>query len=76
MQPVPQGSKIDELRALARKHATYFRYGTSTPAESVFAKLSETLQSTWHWVMEQVNAGSDAAKKTAGDAKEKVKEEL
>ncbi|ROW07049.1 hypothetical protein VPNG_06591 [Cytospora leucostoma] len=74
--PVPQGSKIDELRALARKHSTYFRYGTSTPAETVFAKLSETLQNTWQWVLEQVNAGSDAAKKTAGDAKEKVKEEL
>ncbi|KUI52536.1 Stress response protein ish1 [Cytospora mali] len=74
--PVPQGSKIDELRALARKHSTYFRYGTSTPSGTVFAKLSETLQNTWQWVVEQVNAGSVAAKKTAGDAKEKVKEEL
>lgn len=74
--PVPQGSKIDELRALARKHSTYFRYGTSSPSETVFAKLSETLQSTWHWIMEQVNAGSDAAKQTAGDARQKVKEEL
>lgn len=74
--PVPQGSKIDELRALARKHSTYFRYGTSSPSETVFAKLSETLQSTWHWIMEQVNAGSDAAKQTASDARQKVKEEL
>ncbi|ROV87121.1 hypothetical protein VMCG_10735 [Cytospora schulzeri] len=74
--PVPQGSKIDELRALARKHSTYFRYGTSSPSGTVLAKLSETLQSTWHWIMEQVNAGSDAAKQTASDARQKVKEEL
>ena len=66
---VPQGSKINELRAFARKQATYFRYGTSTPTETAFAKISAALQDGYQWVMGQINAGSEAAK-------QKVKEEL
>ena len=27
--PVPQGTKSNELKAFARRQATYFRYGTS-----------------------------------------------
>ncbi|KAI3396599.1 hypothetical protein diail_11851 [Diaporthe ilicicola] len=73
---VPQGSTINELRALARKHSTYFRYGTSSPSGTAFAKLSETLQATWQWIVGQLNSGADAAKQTAGEAKDKVKEEL
>ncbi|KAL1845481.1 hypothetical protein Daus18300_014523 [Diaporthe australafricana] len=73
---IPQGSTINELRALARKHSTYFRYGTSSPSGTAFAKLSETLQATWQWIVGQLNSGADAAKQTAGDAKDKVKEEL
>ncbi|PSR80012.1 hypothetical protein BD289DRAFT_374742 [Coniella lustricola] len=73
---VPQGSTVDQLRAYARKQSTYWRYGTSTPSGTLYAKLSETLQNTWQWVSSQLNAGADAAQKTAGDAKQKVKEEL
>lgn len=74
--PVPQGSTVDQLRATARKQWTYFRFGTNSPSGTFVAKLSESVQNTWQWVLNQVNAGSDAAKKTAGDAKDKVKEEL
>lgn len=74
--PVPQGSNVDQLRAYARKQWTYFRYGTNSPSGTFVAKLSESAQNTWQWIMDQLNAGSDAAKKTAGDAKDKVKEEL
>ncbi|KAK2614880.1 hypothetical protein N8I77_001671 [Diaporthe amygdali] len=73
---VPQGSTTNELRALARKHSTYFRYGTSSPSGTAFAKLSETVQAAWQWVVGQLNTGADVAKQTAGDAKDKVKEEL
>lgn len=76
MQSVPQGSTTNELRALARKHSTYFRYGTSSPSGTAFAKLSETVQAAWQWVVGQLNTGADVAKQTAGDAKDKVKEEL
>ncbi|KAF3766723.1 hypothetical protein M406DRAFT_287649 [Cryphonectria parasitica EP155] len=73
---VPQGSTIDQLRAYARKQSTYWRYGTNSPSETLFAKISETVRGTWQWVADQFNAGADAAQKTAGDAKEKVKQEL
>lgn len=73
---MPQGSNVDQLRAYARKQWTYFKYGTNSPSETAFAKLSESVQNSWQWVLDQLSAGSDAAKKTAGDAKDKVKEEL
>lgn len=71
-QPVPQGSSLNELRAFARKQSTYFRYGTSTPAETVFAKIQET----WDWVKDQLNIGAEEAKKKAGDANSKIRDEL
>jgi hypothetical protein len=74
--PVPQGSKVEELRAYARKQYTYFKYGTTTPSETIMAKLSESVKEAWDWVAHQVGLGADAAKKQAGDAKAKVKDEL
>jgi hypothetical protein len=74
--PVPQGSKIDELRAFARRQSTYYRYGTSTPAETFLAKINEGAQNTWNWVMDQLNLGADAAKKKAGEVNSKVRDEL
>lgn len=73
---VPQGSTVDEIRALARRQATYFRYGTSSPGGVLFAKLAEG----WDWITEQLSNGFDTAKqhgKAAEEAaREKVKEEL
>lgn len=64
------------MRAFARKHYTYFRYGTNSPSETIGAKVGESVRDTWQWVLNQFNAGADAAQKAAGDAKDKVKEEL
>ncbi|KAK3390816.1 hypothetical protein B0H63DRAFT_557713 [Podospora didyma] len=74
--PVPQGSTLNELRALARRQYTYFKYGTSTPTETIFAKIGENVKGGWDWVMSQLNIGADAAKKKANDASKKVHKEL
>ncbi|KAL7794380.1 hypothetical protein V8C37DRAFT_409193 [Trichoderma ceciliae] len=72
--PVPQGSKIDELRAEARKQSTYFRYGSSSPGGTVFAKLGETAMDSWRWISEQLHLGSEAARKEAAEAEAEAKE--
>ncbi|KAK0722051.1 hypothetical protein B0T26DRAFT_643268 [Lasiosphaeria miniovina] len=72
--PVPQGSTLNELRALARRQWTYFKYGTSTPTQTVFAVLGENVKSGWNWIMEQLSIGAGAAQKQA--QKQKVHKEL
>ncbi|KAJ0163970.1 Meiotic sister chromatid recombination protein 1 [Colletotrichum tanaceti] len=66
---VPQGSTVDELRAYARKQYTYFKYGTSTPSETLYAKIAENAKGTWNWVANQVGLGADVAQKKAADTK-------
>ncbi|KAK1706985.1 uncharacterized protein CLUP02_05068 [Colletotrichum lupini] len=73
---VPQGSTVNELRAYARKQYTYFKYGTSTPSDTLFAKVAENVKDTWNWVSNQIGLGADAAQKKAVESKEKVKQEL
>ncbi|KAJ0268210.1 hypothetical protein COL940_013614 [Colletotrichum noveboracense] len=73
---VPQTSTVDELRAYARKQYTYFKYGTSTPSETLLAKIEENAKGAWNWVTNQIGLGADAAQKKAGEAKEKAKQEL
>ncbi|KAK4155013.1 hypothetical protein C8A00DRAFT_42325 [Chaetomidium leptoderma] len=68
--PVPQGSTFNELCALARRQRTYFRYGTTTPAETLFAKVRENVLGGWDWVASQLRVGSDAAKAKADEAGE------
>lgn len=79
----PQGSKLEELKAEARKQATYFKYGTSSPSETAFAKLGEVARDTWNWVAHQLNLGGEAAKQKAAEAEaearakaKEVKDEL
>ncbi|KAF4464398.1 hypothetical protein FALBO_8770 [Fusarium albosuccineum] len=78
--PVPQGSKIESLKAEARKQSTYFKYGTNSPAETFFAKLGETARDSWNWVASQLKLGGEAAKQKAAEteenAKGKIREEL
>ncbi|RYP46604.1 hypothetical protein DL768_007226 [Monosporascus sp. mg162] len=69
---VPQGSTLNELRAAARKQVTYFKYGTNSPTGTAFAKLSESVKDTYHWVMGHLGAGSEVAKKKAQDAKNEL----
>ncbi|KAH6635118.1 hypothetical protein B0J18DRAFT_406695 [Chaetomium sp. MPI-SDFR-AT-0129] len=65
--PAPQGSTLNELRALARRQYTYYKYGTTTPAETLYAKVRENVLDGWDWVASQLRIGSDAAKKKAGE---------
>jgi hypothetical protein len=71
--PVPQGSKIEELRALARKQATYFRYGTSSPGGTILAKIEEAANNGWNWVKSQLSVGSEAAQQKAAEAEAAAK---
>ncbi|KAM3517951.1 hypothetical protein NHJ13051_008561 [Beauveria bassiana] len=66
--PVPQGSKLDELKALTRKQWTYFKYGTTTPHGTLFAQVEDVLANGLSWLQKQIRAGSEAAKEKAGEA--------
>jgi Putative nuclear envelope organisation protein len=72
--PVYQGSSTNELRALARRHYTYFRYGTNTPSGTIYAKLKNGV---W-WVLGQLRIvatnGQDEMEYWAGEAADRVKE--
>lgn len=72
MQPVPQGSTVDQLRAEARKQFTYYRYGTSSPSGTILAKLGESFRTTWDWVAKQISKGAQVA----GDTAEEIRQEL
>ena len=61
---------------MARRQYTYFKFGTTTPTETVFAKIGETLKDGYNWVMEKINSGSEVAKSEAKERAQKLKEEL
>lgn len=69
--PVPQGTKEEELRAMARKQATYFRYGTSSPGGTFLAKLQNGAQ----WVLEQLKFGAASGRKEGEKAYDYAKEQ-
>jgi hypothetical protein len=66
--PVPQGTTTNELKAFARRQSTYFRYGTSTPQGTLWAKLQESAQ----WVLDQLSIGASAGRKQAAYHGEKA----
>lgn len=70
--PVPQGSKLEELKALAREQSTYFRYGTSSPAETLLAKLGATASQGWRWVVGQLRLGGEAAQQKAKEVEKEL----
>ncbi|CAK7201761.1 hypothetical protein SEUCBS139899_004475 [Sporothrix eucalyptigena] len=74
--PAPQGSTVNELRAFARQQATYFRYGTTTPTGTLFAKASEGFWNSVDWVKAQLQIGSDLAKEKVGSYRKKASDEL
>ncbi|RFU30032.1 hypothetical protein B7463_g6304, partial [Scytalidium lignicola] len=63
-----QGTARNELRSWARNQANYFRYGTTTPQGTLWAKLQENAQ----WVMDKLNQGAAAAWQQAERQGEKV----
>ncbi|EPS29773.1 hypothetical protein POX_b03205 [Penicillium oxalicum] len=68
--PTYQGSNINELRAAARRQATYFRYGTTTPQETIYAKMMENV----NWVLEKLKMGASSGRAQGQEAAEKVRE--
>lgn len=70
--PVPQGSKLEELKALARQQSTYFRYGTSSPSGTILAKVGDAAAQGWKWALGQLKLGSEAAQEKVKDAKEEL----
>ncbi|KAI9737025.1 MAG: hypothetical protein M1834_000614 [Cirrosporium novae-zelandiae] len=59
--PTYQGSTMNELKAAAKRNANYFRYGTTTPSETIFAKI----QSSFGWLVDQVKMGASSGKQEA-----------
>ncbi|KAL2267070.1 hypothetical protein VTJ83DRAFT_4347 [Remersonia thermophila] len=74
--PVPQGSTLNELRALARKQYMYFKYGTSTPSSTAYARVKEGVVGTWDWVVAQLGFGAEVARKKAEQGQEAIKGKL
>lgn len=68
--PVYQGSSINELRAAARRQATYFQFGTRSPQETIYAKVMDTL----HWALEKLKVGASSGRAQGKEAAEKVYE--
>ena len=66
-----QGSTLNELRALARNQATYFRYGTTSPGNTVLAKVQASLAYVWDTVKGLTGQAQSEAEKAGDYAKEK-----
>ncbi|KAF7860684.1 hypothetical protein EAF04_008202 [Stromatinia cepivora] len=66
--PVPQGSTKNELVAYVRNQANYFKYGTTTPQGTLWAKLSNGAQ----WVIDQLSIGAASGRKEAAYQGEKA----
>ncbi|CAD6570650.1 MAG: hypothetical protein ASARMPREDX12_003789 [Alectoria sarmentosa] len=56
-----QGSNTNELKAMARRNAQYFRHGTNTPGAGIFASLQNGAQ----WVLDQLKIGAASGRKEA-----------
>ena len=65
-----QGSTTNELKAMARRNAQYFRYGTNNPGGSIFAQI----QSGASWVLDQLKIGAASGRKEAVKGGDAVKE--
>lgn len=70
--PVPQGSKIEELKALARQQYTFFKYGTTSTADTVFAKLGAAAAQGWKWAVDQVKLGGEIAQEKAKEVEKEL----
>ncbi|KAI9751943.1 MAG: hypothetical protein M4579_005826 [Chaenotheca gracillima] len=68
--PVPHGTKTEELKALARRQSTYFKYGTSSPSGTFFAKIQNGAQ----WVLDQLKVGAASGRQEVGEQSEKAAE--
>ena len=56
-----QGSTTNELKAMARRNAQYFRYGTNSPGAGIWTQV----QSGAQWVLDQLKLGAARGRKEA-----------
>jgi hypothetical protein len=70
--PTYQGSSINELRAAARRNAQYFKYGTTTPQETIYSKV----MNLFNWAMEQLKIGAASGRAQGTEAAEKVQKKV
>uniref|UniRef100_A0A093V3Y1 Meiotic sister chromatid recombination protein 1 n=1 Tax=Talaromyces marneffei PM1 TaxID=1077442 RepID=A0A093V3Y1_TALMA len=67
--PTYQGSHVNELRAAVRRNAQYFHYGTSSPSQTILARIQE---GAW-WLVDQLKFGAALGRAQGQDAAESVK---
>ena len=70
--PVYQGSSINELRAAARRQATYFKHGTNNPQDTIYARIMDTV----YWVLDQLKIGASSGRAQGQEAAEKAHEKV
>ena len=66
--PNYQGSNTNELRALAKKQYTYFKYGTTTPSGTIFEQIKNGLSYVLGLAQGGASSGSVTASKSASSA--------
>ncbi|KAL5338712.1 hypothetical protein BJX70DRAFT_398455 [Aspergillus crustosus] len=67
--PAYQGSKLNELRAAARRNAHYFKYGTSSPQGALYSTLSGWSQ----WLLDQLKIGAASGRAQGQEAAQSLK---
>lgn len=65
--PAYQGSNTNEMRAMARRNANYFRYGSATAPTGVFGKV----QGYGQWLLDQLKIGAASGREQASYQAEK-----
>lgn len=72
--PVPHQSKAEQLRAYARQQQTYFKYGTTTPQGTLWAKLKDNLNWAYNQVVMGANKGAATAQNEGTKGAHRVEE--
>lgn len=68
--PAYQGSSLNELRAAARRNSQYFKYGTTSPQGTLYAKVQDSFQ----WLLDQLKIGASSGRVQGQESAEKVKD--
>jgi len=72
--PVPQGSTKNEIIAYVRNQANWFKYGTTTPQGTLYAKLQNGAQYVWDLLGNSAASGRKSVEKGAEKGADRVKE--
>lgn len=65
--PAYQGSSTNEMKAMARRNANYFRYGSESAPQGIFGRLQGSAQ----WVLDQLKIGAASGREQAAYNAEK-----